>query len=142
MLQNCDYLKPRENKQPAILAKVSILSSLLQARDILSHIPHSQAGLSPKDCPFKANLHLVSGSHPESREISAVAAAASIHPRCCDCRDKSITTSVQLGLSIPHRYKCGRLCLQRQCTWLSATRPSQFPTIFPMRLTGSGMSQL
>lgn len=41
-MQSWEYLGPRENMQPAILVKDNTF--LLQAWDVLSHIPHSQAG--------------------------------------------------------------------------------------------------
>lgn len=58
----------------------------------------ARQGLGSLDCPFKSNLPWTSRCHPESPEISTVAAAAPIHSCCSDWRNKSLIASAQQWL--------------------------------------------
>lgn len=115
--------------QTAFFIKDITPSSLLQAKDVLSFIPHSWAGGESRGFSFQSNLPYASECHPVSCNWGSFVAAGSIHRPCCDWRNKSFIASAQQLLSVPHHHKCACLCLEPRtsCTWLSVFCPSQFP---------------
>lgn len=117
--------------QTAIFIEDITSSSLLQAKDVLALIPHSQAGGESCGFSLQSNLPYASECQPVSCYQGSFPAAASIHRPCCDWRNKSFIASAQQLLSAPHHHKCACLCLapRTSCTWLSESCPNWFPLL-------------